>query len=292
MARWGPLTMLYIPRKRKTDSFLRANWGDLGRPSDTDRPDAGMTMVEIAVVIALIAFLYTIAIPQFSLRTGTEAANKVQRLADDIRAAFDLAILNNKTYRLSFILATGEYWLEESDRVVNVLGDGQGGRDPAPDDEKVRSEQYDEATKEYQSMAGDPVTDENGEVIAGSNESPILKHRAVAKGPQWRKVEALEWQDRTLGPNLLISEMQAEHHQQKQILGDLGESGRALLYFFPAGYVEKAFITVAFKSDPMVVDESQKPYTITTRPFLGKAEVNSGVMEVDVHDLGDESGER
>lgn len=284
--------MLYIPRKRRADAFFCENLVDLGRPSCTDRPDAGMTMVEIAVVIALIAFLYTIAIPQFSLRTGTEAANKVQRLADDIRAAFDLAVLNNKTYRLSFTLSTGEYWLEEADKLVDVLGDGQGGRDPTPEEEKVRSEQFDEATKEYQSMAGDPVVDENGEAIEGSNQSPILKYRSAAKGPQWSRVESLEWQDRTLGPNLIISEMQAEHHQQKQSLADLGESGRALLYFFPAGYVEKAFITVAFKSDHMAIDESQSPYSVTTRPFLGKADVNSGIIDIDVHDLGDESGER
>jgi prepilin-type N-terminal cleavage/methylation domain-containing protein len=253
--------------------------------------DAGMTMIEIAVVIALIAFLYTIAVPQFSLRTGTEAANKVQRVADDIRAAFDLAVLNNKTYRMSFVMATGEYWLEESDRPVEILGDGNGGKDPTEEEEKLRSEQFDELTKEYQSVAGDPVLDEDGQAIPGSNESPILKNRTAAKGPQWRRVEALEWQDKTVGPNLLISEMQAEHHQQKQVLADVGETGRALIYFFPSGYVEKAFITIAFKSDPMVVDEAQKPYTVITRPFLGKAEVNSGTAEIDVHDLGDESGQ-
>lgn len=253
--------------------------------------EAGMTMIEIAVVIALIAFLYTIAVPQFSIRTGTDAANKVQRVADDIRGAFDLAVLNNKTYRMSFVLASGEYWLEEADRPVEILGDGLGGKDPTEEEEKLRSDQFDELTKEYQSIAGDPVLDDDGEKIPGSNESPILKNRAAAKGPQWRRVDGLEWQDRSIGPNLLISEMQAEHHQQKQILADLGETGRAMIYFFPAGYVEKAFITIAFKSDPMVVDETQKPYTVITRPFLGKAEVSTGTAEIDVHDLRDESGE-
>jgi prepilin-type N-terminal cleavage/methylation domain-containing protein len=254
-------------------------------------PNAGMTMIEIAVVIALIGFLYTIAVPQFSLRTGTEAANKVQRVADDIRAAFDLAVLNNRTYRMSFVLATGDYWVEEADRAVEVLSTGEGGRDPTEDEVKARSEEFDELTKEYQSMAGDPVLDDDGQAISGSNESPILKNRAAAKGPQWQRIEALEWQNRSVGPNLLISEMQAEHHQQKQILSDLGETGRAFIYFFPAGYVEKAFITIAFKSDPMVVDETQKPYTVITRPFLGKAEVISGTTEIDVHDRGDESGQ-
>jgi type II secretory pathway pseudopilin PulG len=252
--------------------------------------ESGLTMIEIAVVIGLIAFLYILVAPQLSLRTGTDAANKVQRVADDIRAAYDLSVLTNKTYRMSFILATGEYWLEESDRPVEILGDGKGGRDPTPEEEKVRSDEFDQTTKDYESIAGEPVRGDDGEVIVGSNESPVLKNRSAAKGPIWKRVESLEWQDRTVGPNLLISEMQAEHHQEKQILADLGESGRAFIYFFPAGYVERAFITIAFKSDTMLVDETQKPYTVTTWPFLGKADVTSGAAEIDVHDLEDEAG--
>ena len=250
-----------------------------------------MTMIEIAVVIALIAFLYSIAVPQFSLRSGTEAATKVQRVADDIRGAFDLAVLNNKTYRLSFVLATGEYWLEQSDRDVSFFGEAKGGKDPTAEEAKAKNEEFDAQTKEMELLAGEPVKDEDGKNIPGSNESPILKHRAAARGPKWTRVEELEWTDRTLGPFLMISEMQAEHHEQKQVLADLGETGRAFIYFFPSGYVEKAFITIAFKKDRMVVDDDKKPYTIVTRPFLGNADVLTGTAEIDVHDLKQESGQ-
>ncbi len=249
-----------------------------------------MTMIEIAVVIALIAFLYTIVAPQFSLRTGSEAASKVQRVADDIRSAFDMAVLNNKTYRMSFVLATGEYWLEEADRQVTELGDGKGGRDPSAEEVKARDDEFDAETKEFEGIMGDAVKDDDGQAIPGSNTSPILKNRAAARGAKWSRLESLEWQDRTLGPYLMIAEMQAEHHEQKQVLGDLGETGRAFIYFFPAGYVEKSFITIVFKKDKMVVDDEQKPYTIVTRPFLGTAAVMSGTAEIDVHDLKEESG--
>lgn len=252
--------------------------------------EAGMTMIEIAVVIALIAFLYSIAVPQFSQRSGSEAATKIQRVADDIRAAFDLAVLNNKTYRMSFVLSTGDYWLEEADRPIETLQNDKGGKDPTAEEEKAKSEEFDAMTKEYKAMAGEPVKNDKGESIGG-NDSPILKNREKAKGPQWKKVEALEWQDRTVGPYLVIAEMQAEHHEQKQILTDVGEAGRAFIYFFPAGYVEKSYIVVAFKRDHMQIDDTQKPYTIITRPFLGSATVNSGTQEIDVHDLKEESGQ-
>jgi general secretion pathway protein H len=246
-------------------------------------------MIEIMVVIALIAFLYSIAIPQFALRTGSEAATKIQRLADDLRSAFDLAALNNKTFRMSFVFSTGEYWLEYADREVSELGDGKGGKDPSAAEEKAMGEAFDLQTAEYKTMAGEITRDEEGEPIKGSTDSPILKNRAAAKGPVWSRVEGLEWTDRTLGPYLMISEMQAEHHTQKQLLADVGASGGAYIYFFPSGYIEKAYITVSFKKDDMVVDDSQKPYTIITRPFLGTTSVISGTEEVDVHDLKEES---
>ena len=271
--------MGWLMRQGQSSSVTRS---DLGR-------EAGVTMIEIAVVIALIAFLYSIAIPQFSLRSGTEAATKVQRVADDIRGAFDLAVLNNRTYRLSFVFSTGEYWLEEADREVTVLGDGKGGKDPSESEESARDDEFNAQTKEFESLAGEPIRDEDGEILVGANDSPVLKNRKAAQGPKWSRVDALEWQDRSVGPYLMVSEMQAEHHGQKQVLGDVGETGRAFIYFFPTGYVERAFITIAFKKDTMLVDDEQKPYTIITRPFLGTAEVVSGAAEIDVHDTKEES---
>ncbi len=250
---------------------------------------SAVTMIEIMVVIGLIGFLYSIAIPQFSLRSGSEAATKVQRLADDLRSAFDLAALNNKVYRMTFVFSTGEYWLDYADRDVPTLGDGKGGKDPSAVEEKAISDAFDEQTSSYKVMAGDLVKDEDGKPILGSTDSPILKNRKAAKGPIWTQVDGLEWKNRTLGPYLMISEMQAEHHLEKQVLGDVGPAGGGYVYFFPSGYVEKAYFVVSFKKGDMEVDESQKPYTVITKPFLGTASVSSGTEEVDVHAVKEES---
>lgn len=252
---------------------------------------AGVTMIELMVVIGLIAFIYSIAIPQFSLRTGTEAATKVQRLADDIRSAFDMAVLNNKTYRIVFHLASGAYVLEESEGAV-LLEEAKNGHDPTEEDVKALMDEFDAKTKEYESMAGDKVKDSDGKEIAESNFSPIIRNRSRAAPPRWTKVENLEWTDRSLGDFLLISEMQAEHHGTKQVMTELGPQGRAYLYFYPQGYVEKAYIRIAFKADDMVVDETKQPYTIVTKPFVGSADVNAGAIEVDVKDLsgGEDEG--
>lgn len=246
-------------------------------------PLSGITMIELMVVIGLIAFIYSIAVPQFSLRSGTEVATKTQRLANDIRSAFDMAVLNNKTYRIVFELASGRYHLEESDGLV-LIDSEDLGRDPTEDEVKAKQDEFDSRTTDFESLAGDPIKDEKGEAIAGSNNSPILRYRDRAAPAKWTKVENLEWNNRSLGDFLLISEMQAEHHANKQVMTDLGPGGRAFIYFYPQGYVEKAYIRVAYKLDDGVVDETIPPYTIVTKPFLGTADVVSGPVEVNIKD--------
>lgn len=253
-------------------------------PFKPHRLSDGVTMIELMVVIGLIAFIYSIAVPQFSMRTGTEAATKVTRLTDDIRSAFDMAVLNNKTYRIVFTLATGKYLLEEASGNV-WIGDSKTGRDPTEEEEKNLQVEFDAKTKEMESQAGDKIKDADGKDIDGSNSSPMLTHRSAAAPVKWTKVENLEWTDRSLGDFLLISEMQTEHHPEKQIMAELGAQGRAFLYFLPQGYVEKAYIRVAFKTDDMVVDEDKKPYTVVTKPFTGTADVNTGIVEIDVKNL-------
>ncbi len=248
---------------------------------------SGVTMIELMVIVGLIAFIYSIAIPQFSLRSGVEVATKSQRLADDIRSAFDMAVLNNKTHRIVFELATGKYHLEVAEGKF-YMDEPAGGHDPSEEEVKTKEELFEAQSKEFTALAGDPIKDDDGKPIAGSNVSPILKNREKVAPTKWKLVENLEWTNRSLGDFLLISEMQAEHHAEKQSMAELGPKGRAFLYFFPQGYVERAYIKIALKLDDMVIDESQPPYTITTKSFLGTANVQSGAVEFNVHEAGED----
>ena len=254
------------------------------------KSNSGVTMIELMVVIGLIAFIYSIAVPQFNMRTGTEVASKTQRFADDIRSAFDMAVLNNRTYRIAIQLATGRYHLEYAEGLV-LLESSTTGRDLTEEEAKAKQEEFDAQTKEFESIAGDPVKDEDGKEIPGSNLSPILRHRADAGPIKWYPVENLEWNDRSLGDFLLVSEMQAEHHREMQRLSDLGPNGVAFLYFYPQGYVERAFIRIAYKDGDGVIDDGERPYTIVTKPFIGSADVISGVVEAVFDDDAGEGDE-
>lgn len=270
-------------RKRANKANTAHNWGRLGQSS-------GFTLIEIIIVIATIVFVYSVALPQFSLRTGSEIASKIGRLVSDIRNAYDLAVLSGKNYRLVINFISGDYWLEEADQKDIVLGDEKGDHDPTDAEEKERIEVFDERFKEYEDLAGetftDPATDEEIKPV-----SPVVQAKDKLRPPKWTKVTAQEWSSRTIGPFLIFQDVQAEHHKEKQTADDQGKDARAFIYFFPSGYVEKSVIHIAYRVGDSGVDTDKPPYTISVDPSTGTSDVVSSYEEVDVHKSDDQKAD-
>lgn len=133
-----------------------------------------MTLIEIILVIGLIAFVYVVAIPQFNLRSGLEASSKLTRLQQDIRAAYDMAILSQRTYRLAFDLEDGNYSLEMANQRDAAMPQEKVQFDPPPDVEKQEQETFEQQFKEYSDAAGEPIpVGEKDEKIKPT--SPVLK---------------------------------------------------------------------------------------------------------------------
>ncbi len=245
--------------------------------------ESGFSLIEVIIVVALIAFVYTVAIPQFSMRSGAETANKLNQLASDIRSAFDQAVLTRKPYRIVFELTSGDYWLEEASSENFYLGSEKADRDLTESEEKEADIAFDTKMQEYQDLAGAAVNDpENDKEIPPT--SPILMAKNALKRPKWTPLENMEWGRRSLAPTLIIQDMQAEHHGGKQTMADLGPEGRAMIYFFPSGYVQKTVLHLAYRKGDTEIDDSQQPYTMTTVPNEGVAETIAGYVEVNVHD--------
>lgn len=243
----------------------------------------GFSLIEVMIVVALMAFVYTYALPQLNLKTGAEIATKISQLNGDIRNAYDLSVLSGKTYRMVFMLTSGDYWLEQADQERIYLGDDRLGRDPSEAEEKEQDQVFESRFAEFQELAGRAVVDMKDEKEIPP-ESPVLAAKDKLRQAVWSRVDSMEWGERTLGPSLMIKAMQAEHHGVRQEIGDLGEASRAMLYFFPNGYVERAMIQIAYKKDDLVIDEEKEGYTIITDPYQGTAEAQDGFVDVDVHE--------
>ena len=241
----------------------------------------GFSLIEVIIVMALIAFIYTVAMPQFNMRSGAETATKLNGIAGDIRGAFDLAVLTGKPYRLVIQFNSGDYWLEETDKSNFGLSSDKIDRDPGEQEEKDEASAFDSKFNDYRDLAGVTVADpKSGKEIPP--ESPVLTAKRLLKRAQWSRVDSLEWSHRSIGPHMMVKSMQAEHHGHKQDLSEIGPEARGMIYFFPSGYVERAVIYIYIKKDDLVPDETQEPYTIVTNPYEGVAEVIPGYQDYDV----------
>ncbi|MEY4632027.1 MAG: hypothetical protein RIQ81_2147 [Pseudomonadota bacterium] len=271
-----------------TTSFIRSRLP--GRQEIPDRrsvfavnrflgDERGLTLFEVVIVVALVAFIYSVAIPQFSAKSGAEAATKVGRLAEDVRSAFDLSVLTGRPYRLVFEFNSGRYWLETTDQKDFVLGDARLQNDPTEEEEKDLEAAAENEFLEYESLAGEPIVDPDTQTEF-KPVSPVVQAKARLLRPKWTRVTNLEWRERTLGPFLMVKEMQAEHHASKQSVVDMQENGRAFLYFLPGGYVERAWMIISYKKDDRVPDDTIPPYTFKTSAYAGT---------LDTIDTGEES---
>lgn len=225
---------------------------------------------------------FAFMIPNFSTRSVTEGQTKLIRLGSDVRAAFDMAVLTGKPYRLVFEMYSGLYWLEECDHADFFFGDQKLGHDPTEEEEKEQSAAFDEEFKEYESAAGDAFKDPSGDKELHPS-SPLIQAKEKLRPPKWTRVNNLEWQPRPLGPVLIIKEMQAEHHATKQTLNELGEKARGMIYFMPGGYAERSVIYLAYRKGDADIDETKTPYTIKVDSYSGTIEMVSGTEEVDVN---------
>ena len=243
--------------------------------------EQGFSLIEVIIVVTLLAFVYTVALPQLSLRTGAAVANKLNQLASDIRSAYDLSVLSGKTYRIVFEFASGSYRLEEADRSITFLGDADLDRDPTAEEEKENQLIFENDFEGYIDLAGQTVIDvDNDREISPS--SPVVEAKKRLRPPVWQPVKSLEWGKKSLGPELIIMDMQTEHHSRKQDSIELGREARGFLYFFPNGYVERAVLHIGYRKGDYEVDEQEKPYTIKTNPFEGTATIIPEYEEIDV----------
>ena len=245
----------------------------------THRSMRAFTLLELLIVLALIGFVYAVAMPSLTMRTGTQVANALGRLGQDVRSVYDLAILTNMPHRMVFNLFTGEYWVEICEEPDIRLTAPVNGTD-SPSIEEERRERFETDFEKYQDLAGHAVKDlTSDEEIPAS--SPVIEAKAKLKGPGWSRLKGMEWGQRLLGEQIGIRSMQAEHHERKISIEEDGKDAIAYVYVFP-GYIERAVFYIYYRISEFSFDMEQAPYTVLTRPYKGELDIRAGFTEVDM----------
>ena len=225
------------------------------------------TLIELMITIALIAFIYTVALPNFTGLNQGRVADKLGRLNADIRSAFDQSILKHQPLRLVFHLQSGEYWLEETQAEQFYLGDRKEHRDLSPSEEKDKRAQFDEDFKKYKTLLGDSVKDPDKDAEVWPV-SPVVSAKTALELPKWSVVSSLEWRKRELSPELIIKDIRTEHLAQAVNVEEEPDAV-AYLYFFPSGYVERMRMHIYKRRQNAALPDS-KPYTLESKPWQGE----------------------
>ena len=205
----------------------------------TRRKMAGFTLIELGVVLAIVMLLVVVGIATMQGIRKADISTSAAKISASIRYLYDLAAINNRTYRLVFDFESSSYWGEQIDLSQTC------GTAVLPSDEE-RKFGSDEPT-----IGGSEVSDSptGGQ---GKLKDNLLSKRELPKGIRFMGVMTT--------------------HQD-----ELTEDGTAEVYFFPSGYVERAFI---------YLERDGEVYTIETLPLRGVGVVHS--KELDLRDLLDE----
>jgi general secretion pathway protein H len=202
--------------------------------------EAGFTLVELIIAVAVVAVLTAAAMPALNAVTGSNARSAAGELAGAARFLFDTAALRRQTCRLALDLDAQAWWAEcTADRVY--------------------------AAREAQS-ASDAARAEDDEQLAERfpDERDAEKRRLLAKA-KWGQFSDRLAAKRELPGDAAFSEVWAEH------LREPATRGKAYVYFYPQGRAEEARIPIA---------DGEHVYSVVLPAWTGRARVVAGKPEV------------
>lgn len=242
-----------------TRGACRRSGGSDGTGAARRRRAAGFTLIELGAVMAIVMVLIVAGVATLQNVRKADISTSAAKLSTAIRYLYDLAAVNNRTYRLVIDLETRTYWGERID-AANLC-------DAAvlPSDE------------ERQFGVRDRDEDEEAEAAARDGEpagAEVEEDAPGALGPDGKPKPRVK--DNLLTPRELPKGIRflgvMTSHQDERT-----EEGQAEVYFFPSGYVERAFI---------YLERDTEVYTVETLPLRGVGVIHSS--ELDPRDLLDE----
>ncbi len=244
--------------------------------------NSGFTLIEVLIVISLMSLVYSMVLPRFAT-DASQAFDSLTRLSNDVRSAFDSAVLSGKNHRLVFNMKSGEYWLEVTEaEEVYLKPKDVDGPDISKSLEEEKKEEFEKRFERYKDLVGTEVTDTDGETKIAPP-SPLMKAKKILEGPRWEKVESLEWNVRKISDSILIQDIKTEHHEAAVVIDNLNEEDDALItvQILPSGYIEQTIMHIYFKNAEGKANFESEPFTILIHPTLGMATYVQGLKELD-----------
>lgn len=204
------------------------------------KSEKGFTLIELSVTIVIVLIVLTLVVTGVSNIARSDLSTSANKVAAAVRYLYSLAALNNMSYRLVIDFQDNSYWGE-------VVTEKSGCKEfllPSEEEKKFSLKSVIKVLKKEDEEEGAETAPAYTEF-----KDNLLTRKSL--------------------PNRIKFSAVASLHQPEP-----ASEGRAEIYFFPSGYVEKAYIYLAHEDSI---------YTVETVPLMGTARVHS--EELDISDF-------
>jgi prepilin-type N-terminal cleavage/methylation domain-containing protein len=211
---------------------------------------AGMTLIEMMIVLAIVLLLVVAAVFSFVMVKRERLRKAVNRVAGSVRYAYDRARATGKDHRLVFDLGedSTRYWLEVTEK-------GQLLAAATAEDARKDMDDEQEGAKK----------DDDDDTTAGGLSKAVAAKRAPK--PAWKPYKSKLSKEVTLKQYRVTSIYVAR-------LDEEVTEGKVALYFWGNGQTERAIVYVQDK-------EGKNTFSLVTHPLTGKVKVYPKRYEFD-----------
>jgi len=90
---------------------------------------AGMTLIEVLIVVAMIGLLFTLAVPTVSNIFGLSQKSAIRDLATKAREAFHSTVISGSIHRIVYDITNSQFWVERGPQKVLLDSDESREKD-------------------------------------------------------------------------------------------------------------------------------------------------------------------
>lgn len=223
------------------------------------RRQSGMTLIEVAITVAILALVVGIVLPSLANLGRADLRKASTLLAGQMREAFEGAALEGKTFRLTFKIGSGEVKVEATDELLRidasrggaVLSQSQLLAEYAPPPGTVQSGLDPNTVAAQAALAASPM----GALMQISEAGKSAAHRAFEPRGKLQ-----------LEKGIRVLDVWTEGLDTAQTEGEI------YIYFFPGGYAQDALVHLE--------DEVGRVFSLQLAPMTGRIRLTNHYVDV------------
>jgi len=226
-----------------------------------NRSQAGLTLIEIVVVMAIMGLIAVVAVPSLRGLLDLQQRSGAKQLASTYTWLIDEAALRNATFRLAFNLDEGTWKVEVGDANSVVFGTPEE-REKYDEELKARLKRY--TKRELEEGAADEVKGAMGR-FEGLSDPAFTTEQRLPNGTHFGFVWTPEYPDDGVGPSKDALDGKEPDPE--------AEPNMAYSYIFSDGSAEHTVIRIVSDEDP---DEG---YTVEVEPLSGRVHLDGDLVD-------------